>query len=122
LKTEGKFVFVGSGEEYIFSYKDKGARVYIDHADWLTGGYFTDAREFESRVRTGAYAIVEDEAGKDTKILFYYVGRQDSIQKAVQTKDGFKVSWNSFVGDCFYSTDQVKDFIAAGNWVVVGVE
>jgi hypothetical protein len=61
-------------------------------------------------------------AEASTSLAFYYIGRQDKVQTAVQTVDGFSVEWGGPLNSkVWYSTDQVKGFISSGSWVVVGV-
>jgi hypothetical protein len=99
--------------------------------NWIVGtpeGYVKPAVEGSLYLRNRGLvttAVVEGyspPAEASTSLAFYYVGRQDKVQTAVQTADGFSVEWGGPLNSkVWYSTDQVKDFISSGNWVVVGV-
>lgn len=99
-------------------------RVRVDTDDGY-GPHYWAIHEAESFVSRGVWIIDETIKPEDegSTLVFYYIGKEDALRKARQTKDGFEVMWGGpLLNTVWYTTDQVRDFVAAGNWVVVGVE
>jgi hypothetical protein len=115
-----EFKFAPTGD--VYSYERRGGSILITHPRWKG----TDCEEleysfeeFEDYVRSGSYILLPEPKVEAVTLTFYFIGRPDKHVKAEKLESGWKVDWGTI--ECYYTNEQVQDFLKAGHWVVVGV-